>query len=92
MIHEIRQRVEAAIKTDAIDITDDSHLHQGHAGAQGGAGHFSLKVISDQFRTLSLIKRHQLIYAALSDLIPDSIHALRINALTPEEATNAGKN
>ena len=82
----IRERLEAALSPTELEITDDSHLHVGHAGAQGGAGHYSARIVSTEFKGLNRIKRHQAVYLAVNDMMPDEIHALSIEALTPEEA------
>lgn len=76
----------AALSPVTLEIIDESAAHVGHPGAQGGASHFALIIVSSQFVGLSLIKRHQMIYHLLKDLIPHEIHALKINARTPEEA------
>ncbi len=81
----IRERIESALSPAQLEITDDSHLHVGHAGAQGGAGHYSVRVISEKFAGLSRVKRHQAIYQTVNDLMPHEIHALSIEAQTPEE-------
>ncbi|SNX28558.1 BolA protein [Polynucleobacter meluiroseus] len=64
---------------------DESHLHAGHAGAASGGGHFKLTLISPEFQGLNTVARHRAIYAALSSHFPDAIHALSIQALTPNE-------
>jgi acid stress-induced BolA-like protein IbaG/YrbA len=48
--------------------------------------HFAAAVISGQFAGLRPIARHQLIYKTLGALMGREIHALSIEALTPEEA------
>ena len=68
-----------------VEITDDSAAHAGHPGAAGGAGHFSLMVVSDAFSGLSRLARHQRVLRAPAALFPHPIHALSIRALTPEE-------
>jgi BolA protein len=68
-----------------LEITDDSAAHAGHPGAAGGAGHFSLLVVSEAFSGLSRLARHQRVLRELADLLPHPIHALSIRALTPEE-------
>lgn len=75
---------EALAPTD-LEVIDDSHLHVGHAGAAGGAGHFTIKVTSSKFNGLSLVARHRLIYKVLDEMFSDDIHALSIQATTPEE-------
>ena len=68
----------------STELTDDSALHAGHAGNTGG-GHFSLKIVSSQFSQKSQIMRHRLIYQALTDLIPQQIHAISILAISPDD-------
>lgn len=83
------QDIEAALRETlqpaALAITDDSHLHAGHAGAREGR-HFSVRIVSERFNDLSRIKRHRLVYDALHLLIPRGIHALAIDARAPGES------
>ncbi len=82
----IRERLQAALAPEHIDIVDESHKHAGHAGArESGGGHFNVTVVTESFRNQSPIQRHRLVYAAVEDLMPHEIHALSIRALTPEE-------
>jgi BolA protein len=69
-----------------LDIRDDSALHAGHAGAAGGGGHFSLTIVSEQFRGLSQLARHRAILDRVGDLIPHPVHALAIHAFAPGES------
>lgn len=81
----IRACLEAALAPDNLVITDESHLHAGHPGAAAGGGHFAVEIVADSFRGRSLLERHRMVYTALGDLMPDEIHALSIQAKTPEE-------
>jgi BolA protein len=83
-LEAIRERLVAAFPDADPLIEDDSHLHAGHAGAAGGAGHFTVKLCSARFRGLSPVARHRLVYDALRDWMPDRIHALRIEASAAE--------
>ena len=47
--------------------------------------HFSALIVAGQFAGLRPIARHQLVYKALGALMGREIHALSIEALTPEE-------
>jgi BolA protein len=84
-----RQRIEellsAAFAPLHVEVIDDSDRHAGHAGAQGGAGHFRVRLLSEKFRGLPVLARHRLVYEALRPLIPDEIHALGIEADAPGE-------
>jgi BolA family transcriptional regulator, general stress-responsive regulator len=75
----------AALNPIKLEIQDNSAQHAGHKGNTGG-GHFSLKIVSSQFSQKSLIMRHRLIYQALSDLMPQQIHAISIVAISPDDA------
>jgi BolA protein len=67
-------------------IEDESHLHAGHAGAAGGAGHFRIKITAQVFTDLNSVARHRLVYGALKEFMPHEIHALAIHALAPNES------
>lgn len=76
----------APLSPTTLTIQDDSLKHAGHAGARDGRGHFSVFIVSSRFEGLSALKRHQLVYQALSDLLETDIHAIAIQAKTPAEA------
>ena len=81
----IRSRLDS-LAPIAVDLADDSADHAGHAEVlRHGGGHFSLTIVSDAFVGQSRVRRHQTVYALLSDLIPGQIHALQLRALTPDE-------
>ena len=81
----IRSRLSAALAPTALDIEDESHRHAGHAGARDGRGHFRVRIVSAAFEGQSPLARHRAVYAALGDLMQTDIHALVIDARTPEE-------
>jgi BolA family transcriptional regulator, general stress-responsive regulator len=80
----IRDRL-APLNPSAINVVDDSASHAGHAGAASGGGHFQLTIVSEQFAGKNLVARHRMIYDALADLMQQRIHALQIEALTPDQ-------
>jgi BolA family transcriptional regulator, general stress-responsive regulator len=81
----IRQKLTTELNPTLIEIIDNSAAHAGHAGARKGGGHYNITLVATIFEDKSLVQRHQLIYAALADMMVDQIHALGINALTPSE-------
>lgn len=87
----IRHNLTVALKPTLLEIIDNSAAHAGHAGARQGGGHYNVTIVSADFEKKTLVQRHQLIYAALGDMMKNDIHALGINALTPTEETK-GKN
>ena len=82
---KIRSALTAALNPLEIELINDSHLHAGHAGAASGHGHYRVRIISERFAGQSLIARHRMVYAALGSLMETDIHALGIQAQTPQE-------
>ncbi len=48
--------------------------------------HFAARVVAPEFAGKRPIARHQLVYRTLGELMGREIHAMSIEALTPEEA------
>lgn len=82
----IRAALEAALAPRSLEVIDESHKHAGHAGARDGRGHFAVVIVSEAFAGLAPLARHRRVYAALGDMMQTDIHALSIQARTPEEA------
>ncbi len=82
----IRALLLEALAPCEVEVRDDSHRHAGHVGARDGGGHFSVRIVAEQFDGLAPLARHRKVYAALDELMNGPIHALAINALTPDEA------
>lgn len=82
----IKEKISAALAPSHLDVVDESHQHAGHAGSRPeGETHFRITVVSEQFRGLNRIKRHQAIYDILNVEMNNPIHALAIKACTPDE-------
>ena len=86
-VEQIRAALTAAFAPLHLVIEDDSARHAGHAGAAGGRGHFRVEIVSAAFAGQPPLARHRLVYAALGDLMQTGIHALSIQARTPDEAS-----
>lgn len=84
-VEAIRERLTEQLQPTQLEIVDESHLHAGHAGAAGGAGHFAVSITADAFNGKSLIERHRLVYMAVDDLMRSEIHALSIKANATDE-------
>jgi BolA family transcriptional regulator, general stress-responsive regulator len=87
----IRQKLTATFAPVALDVTDESHRHSGHAGATRGDGsqgetHFHVRIVSHAFDGVARVERQRRVYAALSDELKGPVHALSLAALTPVEA------
>lgn len=84
-LERIQVALQHSLSPIELQVTDDSHLHVGHAGARDGRGHFSVRIVSAAFVGMRPLARHRAIYAALGSMMETDIHALSIDALTPEE-------
>ena len=83
----IINKLREAFAPESLDVTDESHLHEGHAGHRpGGETHFRVYIVSPAFEGKSRIERHRLINATLSGELAGSVHALAIKAQAPGEA------
>jgi BolA family transcriptional regulator, general stress-responsive regulator len=79
----LRELLESRFAPEVLVIEDESHLHAGHAGAQGGQSHFRVRIVAEAFRGVTPVARHRLVYAAVDDLMRTDIHALAIKASPP---------
>lgn len=84
-MERIRARLDATFAPIDCQLTDESHLHAGHAGAASGAGHYRLRLVSERFEGVNRVARHRLVYDCLRDMMHSDIHALTIIAFAPSE-------
>ena len=85
-IERVRAALQEALRPVALEVVDDSHQHAGHEGARDGRGHFTVRVVSTAFAGKPPLARHRAVYAALGEMMQTDIHALAIEARTPDEA------
>lgn len=83
-VAEIERLLREAFQPSHLLVKDQSHLHAGHEGAKDGRGHFDVTIVSNAFKGKRQLARHRLIYDALDTLMKTDIHALRIQASTPD--------
>ena len=82
----LQAKLEKALPGAEVEVVDDSESHRGHGGwKEGGGTHFRVRIVAPGFAGLSRLARHRLVYAALSEELAGSVHALSIQALAPGE-------
>ena len=82
----ITNKLREAFIPESLDVQDESHLHEGHAGHRpGGETHFRVYIVSPAFKGKSRIERHRMINTALDSELKGSVHALAIQAQAPGE-------
>jgi acid stress-induced BolA-like protein IbaG/YrbA len=70
---QITDLIQAALPQAQIEIRSDDNTH------------FSARLVGPEFAGLRPLARHQLIYRALGERMGREIHALTIEAYTPQE-------
>jgi len=88
VILKIETKLREKINVLNLNLIDESYKHRNHKKDTSG-GHYKLLIVSDDFVDMTLIKRHQLIYDILSEMIKVDIHALSIQAKTSKEYNHA---
>jgi len=76
----INQNLKEKLSAEHVEIIDESHLHRGHKAA-GGGGHYSIGVVSAQFKNVDVMGRIRLVHRALDQEMkgtPKLIHALQV--------------
>jgi len=82
----ITNKLREAFIPESLEVRDESHLHEGHAGHRpGGETHFRVYIVSPAFKGKSRVERHRMINAALASELAGSVHALAIHAQAPGE-------
>ena len=84
---KIKNKLKENFNVSELILIDESYKHKNHKKDTSG-GHFKLLIVSNDFKDLSLIKRHQSIYKVLDEMIKVEIHALSIKAVTIQEHNN----
>jgi BolA protein len=72
---KLKEMIESGIPDAQADAQD----------VHGTGDHFELTVVAACFEGKSLVQRHRLVYDALGDAMRSEIHALMINALSPDQ-------
>lgn len=84
--HQIAAKLTKAFAPASLDVVDESHLHEGHAGHRpGGQTHFRVYIVSQAFDGKSRVERHRMIHQALAIELAGGIHALALKIHAPSE-------
>jgi len=74
---EVARLIRAGLPGAEVEVRSDDHTH------------FAARIVAREFDGKRSLARHQLVYRALGTLVGREIHALSIEALTPEESRQA---
>tara|TARA_R100000789_G_scaffold93678_1_gene92977 strand:+ start:128 stop:397 length:270 start_codon:yes stop_codon:yes gene_type:complete len=82
----IREKLQAGLSPASLNVIDESHKHEGHAGHRpGGETHFHVDIVSEAFAGQNRVNRQRQVYKLLADEMADRVHALSLTTRTPDE-------
>ena len=73
----VKHGIEAGLACERVEVIGDGQ-------------HFQAVMVSRAFEGKNRVQRHQLVYQALGERMREDIHALSMQTLTPEEASQNG--
>ena len=85
IVDKIEQILRHRLEALEVAVEDESALHAGHTGAASGGGHYRVRIVSRLFTGKSRVQRHRMVYAALTEEMGETIHALTLTTLTPDQ-------
>jgi BolA protein len=65
-----------------LEVINESFMHN---VPEGSETHFKVTAVSQSFNGLRKVRRHQLVYEVLKDLLAGPVHALALHLFTPDE-------
>ncbi|RZI46153.1 BolA family protein [Candidatus Finniella inopinata] len=88
---DMELRLQKAFTPTFLKIENESEKHRGHVNGPQGVGvaetHFAIKMTSERFKGLPRLDRYRLVFGVLADLMPDPIHALRLELMDTGESS-----
>jgi acid stress-induced BolA-like protein IbaG/YrbA len=75
---QVAELIRAALPGAEVRVASDDNTH------------YAARIVSERFAGLRGVARHQLVYRALGERVGREIHALSIEALTPDESRARG--
>lgn len=83
---QFKDKINRVFSPSYLKIENESYKH---SVPKDSETHFLAVIVSEKFEGLSRIKRHQLVYSELAELIK-KIHAFSMKTLTSTEADQQG--
>ena len=83
----IETKITAALIPEHLDVVNESSMHNVPPGSES---HFRVRIVSSAFEGQRLLERHRTLNKLLAEEIQGPVHALALEALTPEEWERSG--
>ena len=82
LIDRVDTKLRLAFQPLSLEVDNFSHEHNVPDGSES---HLRVRIVSEKFESVRQVKRHQMVYGALSEELKGGLHALQIQALSPKE-------
>jgi BolA protein len=79
---QLRERLAEEFDPSVLELENESHQHSVPVDSET---HFRLVMVSDAFRGLRPVARHQRVYAAASAFLAGPVHALAMHLYDTDE-------
>jgi len=73
------------MQADELKKIIEDGIPSAQVSVQGDGDHFEATIVSELFAGKSTVQQHQMVYAALGDLMQGAVHALSFRTFTPQE-------
>ena len=73
------------MQADELKKLLEDGIPDAEVAVQGDGDHFEATVVSDAFAGKTSVQQHQMVYAALGDLMQGAVHALSFRTFTREQ-------
>jgi acid stress-induced BolA-like protein IbaG/YrbA len=73
------------MQADELKKIIEDGIPSAEVAVQGDGDHFEATIVSEAFAGKSMVQQHQMVYAALGDLMQGAVHALSFRTFTPQE-------
>lgn len=84
----ITQKLNKEFEPIHLDVINESFMHNVPKGSET---HFKVVVVSENFHDKPLIQRHRMVMDILKQELETGVHALSIQAKTPQQWESSGK-
>jgi len=81
MLDQLQHKLTAAFLPAHLEIINESHRH----AMRASNSHFHITLVSHAFGGQPLLARHRAVNKVLAEELANDIHAITLNALTPDE-------
>lgn len=88
---QIERQLSETFSPASLEVIDESERHRGHGGwREGGETHFRVRIVAAALSGMSRVARHRAINDCLKPAFEAGVHALAIEARTPDEPDPRG--